>query len=219
MKTIQIPVTKRELMSKNELNRFRSKGNIPAVLYGRHLEKNLSVSIDYNNFNKILKTHGRVILLDFKSEDKELSGRTTMIKEIQKDCLTDNILHVDLIEVKQDEKLSVNIKLNFIGTPIGVKEKGGVLDLLRRNINISCLPSKIPQQIDIDLSQLDLGEALHISDLKIPEGIEVLDASDISIASVYIPRAVEEKTEETIVEGEEEKTEVENKEIKKDKSE
>jgi len=212
MKTIQIPVTKRVLMSKNELNRSRAEGNIPAILYGRHLDTNLSLSLNKSNFNKILRSDGRVVLLDFVSQDTELNGRTTIIKEIQKDCISDEILHVDLIEVRQDEEITLNIKLNFIGTPIGVKEKGGVLDLLRRNINISCLPSKIPQTIDVDLSNLDLGQALHVSDLLIPEGIEIIDAKDISVASVYIPRAVEEKTSETLeaeLAGVEEKEKIE----------
>lgn len=202
MKTVQIPVTKRVAMSKNELSRARLDGSIPAILYGRHLDNNIALSLNKSNFNKVLRSYGRVVLLDFTSEDTSLNGRTTIIKEIQRNCINDEILHVDLIEVRQDEEITVNIKLNFTGTPIGVKEKGGVLDLLRRNINISCLPSKIPQQIDIDLSNLDLGQALHVSDIIIPEGVEVLDAKDISIASVYIPRVHEEKPATEAVEGE-----------------
>lgn len=203
MKTFELSVQKRQNMTKNELSRFRKGGNIPAILYGKHLEVNFPLSIDTANFVKILKTKGRTVLLEFSSTDKDLNGRSALIKDLQRDSISEQILHVDLIEIKQDEVISVEVRFNFIGIPSGVKNSGGVLEVLKRNIQIECLPSLIPSSIDLDISALELGESLHISDLKMDKGIQILDATDIAIVSVNIPKVVKAAEETLPIEGEE----------------
>lgn len=203
MKTFELTVQKRQDMTKNELSRFRKGGNIPAVLYGKHLKNNFSLSLETATFSKILKTNGKTVLFEFSSKDKDLNGRSALVKDLQKDCISDEILHVDLIEINQNEKISVNVRFNFIGIPAGVKNSGGVLEVLKRNINIECLPAKIPSVIDLDISVLELGQSLHISDLKLDDSIDILDAKDIAVVSVNIPKVVKAAEETLSVEGEE----------------
>lgn len=202
MKTVEIAVTKRQDMTKNELSRFRKTGNIPAILYGKHLDNNFPISIDSSVFSKTLKSLGRTVLLEFKSDDSDLNKRSALIKEIQRNCLNDNILHVDLMEIKQNEEISLDVKLNFVGTPIGVKNSGGILDILKRSINVTCLPSKIPDLITIDLSGLDIGSVVHISDLEIPEGVVITDSTSLALVSVNLPKVVKAQEELETVEEE-----------------
>jgi large subunit ribosomal protein L25 len=115
-----------------------------------------------------------------------------MIKELQRDPLTQKILHVDLYTVRMDEKIIVPVRLNVVGKAPGV-QKGGILQLILREIEVKCFPADIPSSFDIDVSTLEIGQSLHVSDLVIPKNIEIHEDSGAPIVSVIAPTVVKEE--------------------------
>lgn len=199
MKSVEIEVFARSTMTKNELGRFRAQGNVPAILYGKHIENNIPLFFNASTFSKILSTSGKSSILVFKSNDPKLNGTSALVKEIQRDSITTNLLNVDLIEIRKGEKLIVRVPIEFLGEPAGMKQ-GGVVDIQRRELEIQCLPTDIPDKITIDVSGLELNDVIHISDLKLAEGIKIMDDGSYALISV---RVVREKVEAvaTPVEG------------------
>ena len=192
MKSVEIQVFPRSSMTKNELGRFRAQGNVPAILYGKHIEKNITLAFASREFSKILSTSGKSSILVFKSDDSKLNGTSALVKEIQKDSITELLLNVDLIEIRKGEKLIVKVPIEFLGEPEGAK-MGGVIDVQRRELEIQCLPTDIPDKITVDISKLALNDVIHISDLKLAEGIKIMDDGSYALISV---RVVREKVEE-----------------------
>ena len=191
MKSIEIDVTARSEMTKNELSRFRKEGNVPAILYGKHIEKNIPLSFNSKIFSKILSTGGRSTILVFKSNDTKLNGTSALIKEVQRDAITDVFLNVDLIEIRKGEKISLSIPIDYVGIPEGAK-LGGVIDIQRRELKIECLPTDIPEKITIDITNMNLNDVIHVSDVKVAEGIRVMDDKSFALISVKV---VKEKVE------------------------
>ena len=192
MKSVEIQVFPRSSMTKNELGRFRAQGNVPAILYGKHIEKNITLAFASREFSKILSTSGKSSILVFKSDDAKLNGTSALVKEIQKDSITELLLNVDLIEIRKGEKLTVKVPIEFVGEPEGAK-MGGVIDVQRRELEIQCLPTDIPDKVTVDISKLALNDVIHISDLKLGEGIKIMDDGSYALISV---RVVREKVEE-----------------------
>lgn len=195
MKSVEINVKPRGEMTKNELGRFRGQGYIPAVLYGKHMDKNLTLSMEVKEFSRLLSKHGRSSILIFKSEDSKLNGTSALIKEVQRDAISDTFLNVDLVEIRKGEKITINIPIEFIGEPKGAKE-GGVVDIQRRQLKVECLPTDIPDKVTIDVSNMGLNDVLHVSDIEIAGGVKILDDKSFAIISV---RIVKEKVEEAPV--------------------
>lgn len=197
MKSIEINVNARVEMSKNELSRFRKDGKVPAILYGKHIEKNLPLSFEARNFNKILSTSGKSAILIFKSDDSKLNGTSALIKEVQRDALTDMLLNVDLVEIRKDEKISLSIPIEYFGEPAGAKQ-GGVVDIQRREINIECFPADIPENIKIDISGMNLNDVMHVSDLNLGDKVKVTDDKSFALISVKVVKEKVEAPAETL---------------------
>lgn len=195
MKSVEINVKTRTEMTKNELGRFRGQGNIPAVLYGKHMEKNLNLALEVKEFAKLLSKHGRSSILIFKSDDTKLNGTSALIKEVQRDAVLDTFLNVDLVEIRKGEKITISIPIEFIGEPKGAKE-GGVVDIQRRELKVECLPTDIPDKVTIDISKMGLNDVLHVSDVQIAGGVKIIDDKSFALISV---RIVKEKVEEAPV--------------------
>jgi large subunit ribosomal protein L25 len=191
MKSVEIDVTARSEMTKNELGRFRNEGNVPAILYGKHIEKNIPLSFNSKVFSKILSTGGRSTILVFKSSDTKLNGTSALIKEVQRDAITDMFLNVDLIEIRKGEKVTLSIPIEYVGTPEGAK-MGGVIDIQRRELKIECLPTEIPERISIDISGLNLNDVIHVGDVKAADGVRIMDDKSFALISVKV---VKEKVE------------------------
>lgn len=191
MKSIEIEVAARSEMTKNELGRFRNEGNVPAILYGKHIEKNIPLYFNSKVFSKILSTGGRSTILVFKSNDTKLNGTSALIKEVQRDAITDMFLNVDLIEIRKGEKITISIPIEYVGVPEGAKQ-GGVVDIQRRTLKIECLPTDIPETITIDITNMNLNDVMHVSDLKVADGIRVMDDKSFALISVKV---VKEKVE------------------------
>ena len=132
-----------------------------------------------------------------------------MIKEIQKDPVTRDYLHVDFYEISMEKELEVDIPVYLVNTPIGVSE-GGILEHIRRELKISCMPKNLVDKIEIDVSGLAIGQSLHMEDIDLPPGLKSIEDGDLTIATVVAP-AIEEEVEEEV---EEEAEEAESEEIK-----
>ncbi|OGV98612.1 MAG: hypothetical protein A3I04_02510 [Nitrospinae bacterium RIFCSPLOWO2_02_FULL_39_110] len=199
METLQLNVKKRKEHGKSDARRLRKDGFLPAVLYGG--ENNIPLIINAREFAKILETmRGTNVLLNIKFEGETKNGCIAIIKDLQRHPLRKGIIHADLMEVSMDREIKIKVKVTLLGTPIGVKEKAGVLTQQMREIRLSCLPTNIPKEITIDVSNLDVGNTIHIRDILPGEGVTMLETPDATVVSVNIPK-VEEVKEEVAVEA------------------
>ncbi len=156
-------VESRTETGKEFAGKIRRAGKVPGVIYGRGKEPR-AVLIDTAQALKILHSPaGRNTILTLKSDDKELAGRRALIRQSQSDAITEQLLHVDLMEVVKDRLVRVWLPVEVLGRPVGV-EKGGTLEAHMREIEIACLPEEIPEHIKIEVSQLDVGDSIHVRD-------------------------------------------------------
>lgn len=138
----------------------------------------------------------------FESDDKNLSKRSAIVKEIQKNYLTGDVLHVDFRELKAGEKIRIEVPIAFEGVAEGVKNQGGVLTVSCHSIEVSCLPKVIPEDIKLNIEELNVGDAVLAENLELPEGVDLSSNPHETIVAVVAPKVEEEPTPEA-VEGEE----------------
>lgn len=213
MAHVALTAQSRKGTGKGAARTLRRQALIPAVFYGPEVDP-VNLSLKYRDLEKLIKTGaGENVIIDLAIETGEstLSHRA-MLKEIQMDPVKQTILHVDLYEISMDKKIEVEVPITLTGTAKGVSDEGGILQQVSRTLEISCLPDNIPDSFELDVTDLNIGDSLHVSDLKIPEGIEVLVDEDLTIATVVPPTKVEE-IEPEVPEEEEEREEVEAEEV------
>ena len=196
---VKLVVQNRAVLGSAESRRLRRQGLIPGVLYGR--EAPVAISIPERELRHALTGgSGTHAVLDVVVD----SGKThsSVLKEYQQDPVRGYITHVDLQEVRLDQPISASVSLVLHGEPAGVKE-GGVLNQVTTSVNVEALPLEIPEHLELDVSELGIGDSIRLSQVKVPDGVTILDdLEETVIASVALPRAEEEpETEE--VEGEE----------------
>jgi len=197
---VTIQVQPREGQGKNESRRLRRAGLIPAVVYGGGRDPE-GVIVDPRPIAAVLDSErGRNTLIHLRIGDRELK-RMVMIREIQRHPVTERILHADFVRVELDRKVDVTVPVNLLGTPVGVKSEGAMLEFVHREVLIRVLPSAIPDRIDADVAELHLGQHLEAADLKLPEGAELLTPPTETIATVVVKAKVEEPTPAAPVEG------------------
>jgi large subunit ribosomal protein L25 len=203
MSTMKITAEARESTGKGVARKMRQAGKIPAVLYGQGHD-GVSLSLDSYELNQLLSTAGaRTSVLELEVMGGERSGRqNVLIKEVQKHPFKDIILHMDLLEVAMDEVISVMVPIETLGTAKGVKLEGGILEMKRRELEIVCLPHLIPDSITVDISDLEIGDTIHVEDLTVTAGITIPHDTNFTLMTLVAP-AVEVEPEEEEVEGEE----------------
>lgn len=187
MKTVELKVIHRETLGKGYAKRIRKEGRIPAILYGHQLQP-ITLELDQKSFQKVLKTGaGSNVILSLKiSGLKKDNEHTAIIKDIQQDPVDDAFTHVDFNAISLTEKIRVNVPVHVKGEAPGVKE-GGVLEHVHREVEVECLPTEIPEKLDVSVDQLNIGDSLHVSDLVFPAGVVcTLDAGE-SILTVLAP--------------------------------
>lgn len=195
----------RKEKGKNQAYRLRQSGFIPAVLYSHGKTEDLKIS--KAEFFKLFKGHiSESVIFDINiSDKKEDAEHMAFVKDYQKNPVTGEILHLDFFKVTKGEKIHTTVALNIIGNAVGVKH-GGILEISEREIAIECLPKDLKEKIDVDITNLDVGDSIHAIDLNIGEGIKLMINEDAIIASVVTPKAVAEEApegEEELLEGEE----------------
>lgn len=190
--TATLAVEKREGRGKGAARKLRADGRIPANIYGHDIES-IAVTTDAHDFDQLVKR----ISVENTLVDLTLGGssRSVLIREIQRHPYKPVVLHVDFFAIKAGEKIKVSVPVHVTGTAVGVKNSGGVLQQALHEVEIEVLPSEIPEQFEIDVSELEIGDSLHISDLD-TMGFETAEASERTIVTVQPPRILEEETEE-----------------------
>lgn len=188
-----LAVEVREGIGKGVARKLRARSRIPAVLYGRGKEA-VSISLDPTRLEKLLhaSSAGLNTLIDLDVQGRsDLSGRTVIVKELQREPIRGALLHADFYEVDLTKTIEVSVPIHVVGTPVGVSLSGGILDMALREIDIECLPRAIPAAIEVDVSALEVGESLHVRDLVVPPGVTLLSDADLSVVSVVLPAAEE----------------------------
>ena len=176
--------------ARTNLAGLRKSGRIPAVLYG-HGDPSRSVSVSFLEFSRVYKAAGENTIVELALP----AGKpvNTLIYEVQLDPLSGRFLHVDFYQVRMDEKVEASVPLVFVGESPAVRGLGGVLVKALDEIEVSCLPGNIPHELSIDISTLaTFDDQIHVSDIAIPEGVEVLSERDAVVALVERPRSDEE---------------------------
>lgn len=193
MEQVKLEAKTRKELGKEVVKRERAKGIIPAIVY-RKGERSVPLSLDRKAMEKALRTSaGENALINLKIDGDE-KAKTCIIKEIQHDPLSGNILHVDFNEISLTEEIKVNVPLASKGEATGVKEEGGVLEHLLWEVQVECLPTDIPQKLEVDVSKLKIGDALFIKDIIVPKGVKILNDPEVRIFAVEKP--IEIKPEE-----------------------
>lgn len=182
---------------------LRKEGLVPANVYKG--SKAMSLQVARGDLREALDTSaGENVIITMKiSGDPAVKDKTVLIKEIQREPIHDEILHVDFNEISLTEMLKVNVPLAAKGEPVGVKVDGGVLEHIMWELQVECLPTNIPEKIEIDVSNLKIGESLHVKDIVPPEGVKILNDGELITASVKAKK-IEVPKEEAPVEGAEE---------------
>ena len=191
MATVSLSANSREGKGKGAARSLRSQGQVPAVIYG-HGRDPQALALNARDLDKML-SH---IQAESTVIEVTVGGQTakTLIREIQRHPIKRQILHVDFQALVAGEKVTVSIPIVLLGIPEGVRLEGGVLDQTLREIEIEVDPSHIPDHIEYDVTNMVIGDSVHISDLKVPEGVEVQDDPETSVAVLAAPRAVIEET-------------------------
>jgi large subunit ribosomal protein L25 len=178
--------------------KLRAAGRIPAVLYG-HDQESQALSVDAHDMFKVLHTSaGANVLVDLKVDDTE---HLVLPREIQRNHIKDTIVHVDFLVVSRTETIQVNVEIVDVGEAPGVKQ-GGVVDHHMREVVVECFPQDVPEHLEADLSRLDLGDVLHVSDLAAPRGVTILTTPEETVLAVIVPAVLRTETDLTIA-GEE----------------
>ena len=193
-------------VGKKAVKELRKNGKIPAILYGKEFDS-MPISFDYKEFYHFYKESiGQQNFFFIKVKDKEYR---TLIKEMQIDPFSRKIMHIDFQEIYAGQKIDVEIPIKIVGEAPGVLE-GGIIDMNLRGIQIKCLPKDLPESLEIDVSELQIGDSIHIEELaeKIPN-IEILEEMDKTIVSLILPKIEKEELEEVeeVEEAVEEKAE------------
>jgi len=200
----------REGVGKEKAKKLRAKGLIPAIFYGPR-SQTIPLVIDSKELAKVLQTEaGENVLIDLDIRKGAQSDRkVVMLKDIQIDSLQSITLHTDFFEVAMDERITVEVPVHLVGKPEGTK-MGGILDQIRRVIQIQCFPGDIPKSIDIDVSPLKIGDSIHVQDIQV-EKAKIISDTNFTIATV-VPPVVEEKVVEAVAPEAAEGAEVKEKE-------
>jgi large subunit ribosomal protein L25 len=181
-------VASRANTGRSASRRLRKVNQVPAILYGKHTAPEL-LSIDGPEFTRLIKSiAGSASLIELKRKDKP-EAALSFLQEVQRDPITDRFLHVDLHEVKADEKFEIRVKIQLTGESFGVKNQSGVLETSNQFVRIRCLPKDLPTFIEVDVTELKVGETIHVGELKAVPGVEYRDDKSQAVVSCVEPVA------------------------------
>ena len=187
MKTVPLTAYPRSLARRGGVKKLRATGRVPAVIYGAHTQpRNLEINrIELRNL--IHQSVSENVLLDLSVAEDAQPKRLVLVQEIQHHPLSGEVLHVDLHEVSENEKVTIMVPVETVGESVGVKTEGGVLEHVLFKIKVRALPKDLPEVIEVDVSQLAIGQSIHLGDIKPPPGVEVLGDKGISVIAVAAP--------------------------------
>src|SRR5258705_5910468 len=216
MAIVSLEAARRADVGKGVARKLRAVGRVEAVDVGRGVSS-IPLTISLKELESVIHSaEGSNVIVDLKVSGDKPKDRKALIREIQRDPVAGLILHLDLQHISLTERITVQVPIVLVGTPTGVKDAGGILEHLLREVEVECLPTEIPSKLEVDVSGLAIGDSLHVSDIK-TERAEIKTEMDRAIAAVVPPTILEEvKPAEEVVEAE---TELIAKEKKDDAAE
>jgi large subunit ribosomal protein L25 len=215
--SFQIKAEIKKIHGKNASRRLRKEGKIPAVFYG-HGIGTVNLALNKKDIIDVLRSDSGENTIFKVSYDSKTSN--AMIKDIQRDPVTDEVLHVDLVLIVMDKAMRVSIPITLVGEAVGVKSEGGFIDSMTREVEVECLPKDIPENIEVDIQDLHLHQSIKVADIQVPEKVKLVSDPEAVVVVIAAPtkeevEVKEEEEEEEEVIAEEEEPEV----IKKEKEE
>jgi large subunit ribosomal protein L25 len=198
---IDLKAMRRTNTGKGVARKLRQSDQIPAVLYGKGIDPQL-LTLAVKDLDIIFRKHGRARLFFNVKIDDEGTSRKAFLKALQVDTVSGKFSHMDLHQISMDQTLRITIPVVTTGTSIGV-ESGGLLQIIRRELEVICLPQNIPESIEVDVSQLDIGASIHVSELSLPDAITVPYDVDFTVLTVVQPKGYDTGEEEAETEDEE----------------
>lgn len=204
-KKVFLECTVREAAGTDQARQLRRQGWVPAVLYGAG-EPAVPICVSAKELMRVLHTKaGENALITLKIEGEGGKEPAVLIKDLQHHPVTHDVIHADFYRVSLTKKIKVEVPLKFRGEEeaVGVKQEGGVLEHIRREVEVECLPTDIPSEIEVDIGGLKMNDTLHVRDLAVPPGVEVVTEPDQPVVACVPPRVEEEKPEEEAAEGKE----------------
>jgi large subunit ribosomal protein L25 len=191
MAIVVLKSARRDQAGKGVARRLRAAGSVPAVYYGRG-ETPLSLAVQAKELESILHgASGSNVIVDLKVDGEAAADRKALLREVQRHPVKGSILHVDLQHISLSEKITVEVPVVLVGTPTGVKDGGGILEHLLREVEVECLPTDIPASISVDVSHLNIGDSVHVSDMKVEKAV-VRTEAERAVATVVPPTILEE---------------------------
>jgi len=195
LEQIDLKAQVRKTTGKGLARALRREGRIPAVLYGPKTDS-MMLSIDFKEFEQIVKkANVGSVLLNLQIQNGETLTRPAMIKELQTNPVSGAFLHIDFYEIDMQRKINVSVPVVTRGKSAGVEE-GGLLQIVRREIELFCLPTAIPESIEVDISELTIGDSIHIREITLPGDVELPEDIDFTVITVLAPKVEEEVVEE-----------------------
>lgn len=202
---MNLKAEKRETSGQNAARRLRRQDKIPAVLYGG-ADENIPLSVERTDLMQILRSDRGVNTL-LTIEVGNGDSCKALIREIQLEPVRDDVLHADFVRVSLTEEIELPVHFEFVGEAAGVRTQGGVLHVVRHEVDVACLPTAIPENIPVDVTELEIGDEIRIVDVPVPEGIRILEEPERLVVHVVPPTLVaaekDEEEEEELLEGEE----------------
>jgi large subunit ribosomal protein L25 len=203
LELIELKTNIRTTVGNGPARRLRQAGQVPAVFYGPKTESVL-LSVNKNDLDLIFKK-GRIsqIILNLVIQNNgETYTRPAMIKELQVHPVSRNYLHIDFYEIDMDRKVTVKIPIVTTGQSVGI-ERGGILQIIRRELEVQCLPFDVPKSIEIDITDLDMGDSIHVDDISLDGEVEFFSEASLTVVTMLSPKVEEEPEEEEEAEEEE----------------
>lgn len=212
MSEIVLNAEVREVTGKKNANRLRREGKIPGIFYARE-EQEIPLTLNSKDILRLLSSETGLINLNI--DNKKI--KKSIIKEIHFDPVTNNPIHVDIMGVKLKEKINISVPIHITGDAYGVKEEGGLLTQSLHELEINCLPLELPERIEVDVTDLKVGDTIHVKDLKLGK-FDILNDPEVVVVGITMPRAMkeEEKPVEPAIEEEEAEKEEITEEAKKE---
>lgn len=206
MDQLSLAARVRTEVGKGAARKLRRSDQVPAIFYGPNSQP-VMLAVKYLDLKTLLKrASSENVIFQLQIESGQgTENRTVMLKELQSDPIKPVYYHADFYEVSMDKEITLNVPVHLVGTPVGAA-KGGILQHVKRELSVSCLPGNLVEFLEVDVAALDMGNAVHVKDIVLPTGMKTSEDGDTAIAVVTAPHVVAEKVEEV---PEEEKAEAE----------
>jgi large subunit ribosomal protein L25 len=187
MKSVSLTAYPRTLTKRSAVKKLRTSGRVPAVIYGRKTKPQTLELTLKDIENLIHNSASENVLVDLSVADDSRPKRLALVQEVQHHVLSGSVLHIDLHEVAEDEKVTITVPVEAAGEAVGVKTSGGVLEHVLFKVKVRALPKDLPEVLMVDVSNLEIGQAIHIGEIPVPTGVEIIGDKNIPVLAVAAP--------------------------------